>query len=342
MAGLLEIYSISLSQSDFLNFEKQLLFFALGLSFIFILSFFDYRIIKANSYIVFLLYLLGVISLMGLLFFGSEIRGVQGWYKIGSFSFDPVPFIAILLIVILAKYFSRYHVEIYRFRHIALSAIYVVIPAALVFFQPDFGSAAILILIWVGMVIFSGVKLSHFLIILLIFSLTFLFSWNFLLEDYQKGRIISFLNPQVDQMGISWNVNQSQIAIGSGGLLGKGIGQGSQTQYGFLPEAQTDFIFSALAEETGLCGLSLLLLAFLFLIFKIISIGLKSKNNFSRLFASGFAFLIVSQGFVNIAMSLGLMPIIGIPLPFVSYGGSQLLSFYLGLGILQGIKTHSF
>ena len=213
-------------------------------------------------------------------------------------------------------------------------------PAAIIFLQPDFGSALILIFLWIGIVIFSGVKLSHFLILILAFSLIFIISWSFVLRDYQKQRIVSFLNPQIDEMGISWNINQSKIAIGSGGLLGKGIGKGSQSQYGFLPEAQTDFIFSTIAEETGLLGVSVLFLAFSVLLFRIIKIAMNSGNNFVRLFASGFAFLLFSQIFVNIGMSLGILPIIGIPLPLVSYGGSQLLALYLGLGLLQSMKIN--
>jgi len=338
--GLLEIYNICSQEGNFLNFKKQLIFFILGLFLIILFSFFDYRILRTNSYLVLSLYILALVSLIGLFFLGTEMRGVKGWYNFGSFSFDPVPFMAVILIVVLSKYFSRYHVEIYRFRHIFFSGIYVLMPAVLIFLQPDLGSTLILIFLWVGIVILSGVKLLHFLILILVFSLIFIISWAFILKDYQKQRFISFLNPQIDEMGISWNINQSKIAIGSGGLLGKGIGKGSQSQYGFLPEAHTDFIFSALAEETGLLGVSVLFFVFLILLFKIIKIALNSKNNFVRLFASGFAFLLFSQIFINIGMSLGLLPIVGISLPLVSYGGSQLLALYSGLGLLQSMKIN--
>ncbi|TFB07966.1 rod shape-determining protein RodA [Candidatus Atribacteria bacterium MT.SAG.1] len=341
LVGLLKIYNIGLHQGNFLNFGKQLIFILLGLFLIFLLSFFDYRILKTNSYLVLSLYILILISLIGLFFFGSEIKGVRGWYNFGFFSFDPIPFLCIILIIILSKYFSKYHVEIYKIKHIFFSGIFVLIPGIIIFFQPDFGSVLMLIFIWIGIVIFSGVRISHFLILALIFCLGSLFLWGFALKDYQKQRITTFLNPGVDQVGVSWNINQSKIAIGSGGLLGKGIGQGSQAQYGFLPEPQTDFIFSAIAEETGFLGISILFSVFLFLIFRIIKISLASKNNFARLFAAGFAFLLFSQVFINISMSLGVLPIIGIPLPFVSYGGSQLIAFYLGLGILQNIKIHN-
>ena len=228
----------------------------------------------------------------------------------------------------------------YRIKHIILSGVYVLIPFILIFFQPDFGSAIILIFLWVGILIVSGIKLSHFLILVLCGLLIFSLAWSFLIKDYQKQRIISFLAPQFDPLGIGWNQMQSKIAIGSGGIFGQGIGRGSQTQYGFLPEPQTDFIFASIAEETGLFGVGVLFALFLILISQIIKIALFARENFSRLFASGFAILLVSQFFIHIGMNLGILPIIGISLPLVSYGGSGLIATFLGIGILQSIKTH--
>jgi len=169
----------------------------------------------------------------------------------------------------------------------------------------------------------------------------FWLSWSFLLKDYQRQRIVSFVNPQIDPQGISWNVNQSKIAIGAGGLFGKGIGKGSQTQYGFLPEPQTDFIFSAIAEEMGFLVVTILIFGFLFLFWRIIKLALDSTNNFTRLFAAGLFFFLLSQVFINIGMTFGLVPVVGLPLPLVSYGGSQLLAFYLGLGILMSLSRRA-
>jgi rod shape determining protein RodA len=159
------------------------------------------------------------------------------------------------------------------------------------------------------------------------------------LKDYQKARIISFLIPY-DPFGISWNQNQSKIAIGSGGIFGQGIGRGSQTQLGFLPEPQTDFIFAAFGEEFGLVGVGTLLILFSLFLWQIMKIAFSTQNNFARFFSVGFAILLISQIFIHIGMNIGLLPIIGIPLPLVSYGGSSLLVNFLGLGILQSIKTH--
>jgi rod shape determining protein RodA len=189
------------------------------------------------------------------------------------------------------------------------------------------------------MLIISGIKFRHFLILILCGLLILILSWNFLLKDYQKERIISFFAPS-DPLGISWSQNQAEIAIGSGGIFGQGFGKGSQTQYGFLPEPQNDFIFSAIAEEFGLIGVSVLLFLFLILIWRIIKIALFSQTNFPRLFATGLSILLISQVFIHIGMNLGILPIIGISLPLVSYGGSGLISLFAGLGILQSIKNN--
>ena len=337
--GLISIYSSSLSSHNFLAFKKQIIFFLVSFSLAIIISFFELNILKTNSFFVFILYFSSLILLSGLYFLAPRIRGIKGWYKIGSYSFDPVPISALILIILLSKYFSLKHVEIRRFIPIIVSGLYAFLPFVLVLGQPDLGSALSFVFIWLGIIIFSGVRLKHFLAILLIFLIVFASGWVFWLKDYQKQRIISFINPQIDKQGISWNVDQSKIAIGSGGLWGQGIGKGSQVQYGFLPAARTDFIFSAIAQEMGFVGVSILFILFLFLFWRMMKITFLAYDNFTRLFASGFAFLLLSQIFINIGMCLGLAPVIGIPLPFVSYGGSQIFGFYLGLGILSSLSA---
>jgi rod shape determining protein RodA len=286
-----------------------------------------------------ILYSISLASLVGLFFFAPEIRGVKSWYKIGPVSVDPIEFIKIILIILLAKYFSTRHIEMYKIKHILLSGFFVFLPAVLIFLQPDLGSVLILIALWIGILIISGISLRHFLILVLCFLLIFILSWNFVLKDYQKQRIISLFYP-IDPLGVSWSQNQSKIAIGSGGILGQGIEKGSQTQYGFLPEPQTDFIFASLAEELGLIGISALFLFLSILIWRIIKIAINSQTNFSRFYASGIAVLLISQIFIHIGMNVGILPIIGIPLPLISYGGSSLIATFIGLGILQSIKTH--
>jgi len=306
----------------------------------FFFSFFDWKTFRENSSFILALYFICLVALAGLFFFAPLTRGVKSWYKIGIFSIDPIDFTKIVLIILLAKYFSKRHVEMYQIRHILLSGFYVFLPAVLVFLQPNMGSVLVLVSLWVGILIVSGIKISHFLILLFCALLILVMGWSFLLKDYQKTRIMSFISPQVEPLGINWNQNQAKIAIGSGKIFGQGIGSGSQTQYGFLPEAQTDFIFSSIAEETGLFGVSILLLLFLVLIWRIFKIALSSQSNFSRLFSTGIATLLISQIFINIGMNLGLLPIIGIPLPLVSYGGNGLITILMSIGILGNIKNN--
>ena len=337
--GLVSLYSSSIGKGDFLNFKKQVIFFGIGFFLMIFFSFFDWRSLREDPYLILILYSISLASLVGLFFFAPEIRGVKSWYKIGPVSIDPIEFTKIILIILLAKYFSTRHIEMYQIKHILLSGFFVFLPAVLIFLQPDLGSVLILIALWIGILIISGISLRHFLILVLCFLLIFILSWNFVLKDYQKQRIISLFYP-IDPLGVSWSQNQSKIAIGSGGILGQGIEKGSQTQYGFLPEPQTDFIFASLAEELGLIGISALFLFLSILIWRIIKIAINSQTNFSRFYASGIAVLLISQIFIHIGMNVGILPIIGIPLPLISYGGSSLIATFIGLGILQSIKTH--
>ncbi len=339
--GLIAIYGAS-SGSNFISvFYKQAAFFAFSLFLFFLVSMLDLRFLGKNSYIVLLTYSFFVALLLNLLLVGRKIRGIRGWYKIGPFSFDPIPFVVISLVIILAKYFSKKHEETFSLKPIAFSSIYLALPFLLTAVQPDLGSAFIIFSVWFGIIIFSGLRLRHFFIISILIIILLSLSWNFWLEDYQKARIISFLNPNIDPMGISWNRNQSKIAIGAGGFLGKGIKNNSQVRYGFLPEARTDFIFSAIGEEFGFAGMFFVIILIFLIFYKTMAISLSANNNFLRLYSAGISFWIFSQSFVNIGMSLGFFPVMGIPLPFVSYGGSSLLGFYAALAILNSLKRTS-
>lgn len=334
--GLLSIYSSS--RGDFLNFRKQISFFVISFFLMISLSFFDWRILEETRLIL-LFYFLSLFSLICLFFFAPLVRGAKSWYKLGPISIDPTEFVKIIIIIVLAKYFSMRHVEMYRLRHILISGLYVLLPSILIFRQPDLGSVLIFLSLWIGILIISGIKLGHFFILVFCFFLIFILSWNFVLKDYQKKRIISFFYP-MEPLGISWSQNQAKIAIGSGGLFGQGIKKGSQTQLGFLSEPQTDFIFAAIAEETGLIGVFFLFTFFSILIWRIMKISILAKNNFSRIYASGLAILFLSQIFINVGMNIGFLPIIGIPLPFISYGGSSLIANFLAIGILQSMKVN--
>jgi rod shape determining protein RodA len=336
IVGLVSLYSSSLRSGDFGNLEKQAIFFGVGIVMIFVFSFFDWRVFRENSSVVLAFYFISIILLIGVYFFSPEIRGVRTWYKIGPLALDPIEIAKLALLVVLAKYFSSRHVLMYQSRHILLSGAYVLALVALIFFQPNLGPCLVILSLWAGMLVVSGIKMRHFLALVLVFAVVFAAGWQFLLKDYQKERVMSFFVPY-DPLGISWSQNQSKIAVGIGGAFGAGIGKGTQTQYGFLSEPQTDFIFSAIAEEAGLAGVFAVLLLYLGFLWRLTRIALGAQDNFSRLFVCGFAILAGTEAFIHIGVNIGLLPIIGLPLPLVSYGGSSFLATCVAIGIVQAI-----
>jgi rod shape determining protein RodA len=246
----------------------------------------------------------------------------------------------LVVILMLAKYFSRRHVEINNFKHIFISGIYALIPFLLVFFQPDFGSAIIIFFIWIGMTLVSGISKRHFLMVLGSGFIIFFILWGFVFKPYQQNRILNFVNPMSNVHGSGYNVYQSTIAVGSGRLTGKGVGFGTQSRLKFLPEYQTDFIFAAFVEEWGFVGAMLLFLLLGLIIWRILHIALLGATNFETLYGLGLSIYFMSHFIVNIGMNIGIMPVTGITLPFMSYGGSHLLTEFIGLGILFGMNRY--
>ncbi len=337
--GLLTIYGIG-SPESLVFAKKQLSFVVLGFILMLAISFFDYRVFKNYSSVLIVLYLFSLASLISVLF-SQEVRGASSWFQLGPINFEPIEFVKIIVILFLAKYFSLRHIEMYRIRHLVVSGFYIALLVLAVVIQPDFGSALVLISIWFGLIIVAGIKIRHLIILCLIMVLLLAGSWFGVLKDYQKQRILTFLNPQDDPFGRGYHISQSLIAVGSGGLFGQGLGAGSQAGLKFLPEQHTDFIFATLAEQRGLLGVSVLLFIFILLFWRIIKLILVSANNFSRLFAVGLVIMIFTQVVINVGMNMAVLPITGLTLPLVSYGGSSLVSIFLALGILQSIKARS-
>jgi len=336
--GLILIYSVALGsqvEQNYLNFKKQIVFFILGaLLIIFIAIFFDYRaLIKYNT----ILYILGVVLLLVVLFFGKTIRGTTGWFNLGIFSFQPVEFVKIFLLVFLSKFFSDKAKYIGQFRYLALSGLGVILVMALVILQPDFGSALILFIVWLALTLLTGIKKSHLFFLGSIFIIICLISWFFVLAPYQKERIKVFIDPSLDPLGSGYNVSQAIIAIGSGNIFGKGLTFGSQSQLRFLPESQTDFIFAVLAEELGLVGVMLLLGLWAVIFWRLINAAKKVHDNFALYLIISISTLFFTQLIINIGGNLGLLPITGITLPFVSYGGSSLLACMIMAGFVESI-----
>ncbi len=340
-AGLISMKSFGFSQEagDYF-FWRQLIWIGLGLILFFGISFAGLRWLRFGPVLI-LFYLAVNLMLVALLAFGQASKGAVSWFRFGVFSLEPSELAKISLILILAKYFSRRHIEIANVKHIVISGLYAFLPAALVFLQPDFGSAIVISVLWVGMVMASGISKKHFFILILTAIFSAAIIWFFLLAPYQKARIYSFFNPYLDPRGAGYHAIQSKIAVGAGGLFGRGIGLGSQSRLEFLPEHQTDFIFAAFAEEWGFAGSLFLFIFFALVVWRVAKAGSIMKDNFGRLYAVGLGTFLVSQFFIHVGMNVGLLPITGLPLPFVSYGGSSLLSFFAVLGVLMSLKIHS-
>ncbi len=338
--SLVEIYSVALGQEsvNLINFKKQLIFTALGLGLLFTFSTIDARFLKSASRYI---YFLGIILLVLVLIFGSVSRGTRGWFDVAGLGIQPVEFVKIILIIFLANYFASLATRIKTVKHFILSGLSTLVFIGLVMLQPDFGSAVMLGAIWLIMLIAADFPKKYLISIILISTILFTFAWFFFFKPYQKLRIMTFIRPQESALESSWNVSQAIIAVGAGGLTGKGVGFGSQSQLKFLPEAQTDFIFAVLAEELGLLGV-LLVLSFYSLFFYRCLRAIKTINNdFGIYFIIGSLGLIFIQMFINIGMNIGIIPVVGLPLPFVSYGGSSLLSLLIMVGIIENIIIKS-
>lgn len=336
--GVILHYSIALgsqSEQNYLNFQKQIVFFILGLSLMFfIAAFIDYRLFL-KYHLVFLIF--GGLLLIAVLIFGKEIRGTTGWFDFGLFSVQPVEIVKVFLIIYLAKYLSDKARYIGQLKYLVLSSLGVILLVFLTVLQPDTGSALVLLSLWFVLILITGIKKSHLTIIIVLVVVISLILWLFVFVDYQKQRILVFLNPDLDPLGSGYNIKQAIIAVGSGGFFGKGLAFGSQSQLKFLPESQTDFIFAVLAEELGLAGVLLVLVLFGYLFYKLFSIAKKTRDNFGVYLVLGTLTLFVIQAVVNIGGNLGLLPLTGITLPFISYGGSSLVVNLVLVGLVQSV-----
>ncbi|MFH1473051.1 MAG: rod shape-determining protein RodA [bacterium] len=337
LAGLVTMNSFTGENYFFL---RQSVWILVSVVVFFIFSTIDWRFLRRTRVLVPIFIIM--IGLLGLLFSLAQVtRGVQSWFQFGSLAFQPSDIAKIVTILILAKYFSRRHIEIRNLRHIIVSGVYALIIFTLVFLQPDFGGAVVIFGIWLGMVLVSGISKRHLLIVITLGTLAVMVMWMFVFAPYQKARIVTFLHPLTDIRGAGYNAYQSTIAVGSGQILGKGIGQGSQSKLLFLPEYQTDFIFAAFAEEWGFIGTLILLSLFFSLLWRIVRNAEYAETNFETLFALGLAIMLSIHLAIHAGMNMGILPVTGITLPFMSYGGSHLLVEWLSLGILSSMMRDS-
>lgn len=337
LLGLATMRSFSVENAFF---ERQVVWIGLAVAAFFITSIPEYGFLR-RTYVVVGLYV-GTLALLALIYvFGSVIMGSQNRFDLGIFFFQPSDPAKVVLIIMLAKYFARRHIEIKHIRHILVSGAYAFALFVLVFFQPDLGSSIIIFSIWFGMVLVGGISWKHLSALLIAGAVVSGLAWQYGLHDYQKARIITFLHPLADVRGAGYNAYQSTIAVGSGEVLGKGVGYGTQSKLQFLPEYQTDFIFAAYAEEWGFIGVIILFILFGVVIFRILSYALYASDNFASLFAVGIAVYFFSQFVIHAGMNMGLLPITGSTLPLMSYGGSHLLTEFAALGMLMGMRKNA-
>lgn len=337
LAGL---FTMSSFQGDDSYFFKQAIWICVSLTVFLVASMFEYRFLRQTRIVVTIYaVLLFILSLLFTL--GHISKGAESWFRLGGLAFQPIDLMKLGLIILLAKYFSRRHIEIANIRHIVVSGVYTLIPFVLVILQPDFGSAMVLFFIWLGLVLVSGISIKHLLFVFFMGIIVFSLAWKFAFKPYQKARIINFINPLQDIRGTGYNAYQSTVAVGSGGLFGKGVGYGTQSRLNFLPEHKTDFIFAAYAEEWGFIGAILLLIFFFIIFFKLSLYALVADSTFEALFTYGVLIWIVTHVTINIGMNIGIMPVTGIPLPLMSYGGSHLLAECLALGMCTGMRRYS-
>lgn len=333
--------SSSIIQNRFII--KQLIAIILGILLLIISLFFDYRVLRNYSNII---YISTLLLLALVLVLGTRISGSKSWIRFGMVSFQPAELAKLGLIISLADFLAKRREKLEELKHFLFSVIYICPILVLTLAQNDLGTVLVLIAIFAGMFFTAGANLKYYFGVIGIGGLLvgggltahFYFGMPIPLKKYQLMRLIIFWNPDLDPLGYGYNIIQSKIAIGSGGLLGKGLFSGTQTQLGFLPEKHTDFIFSVLGEELGFIGGIIVLICFFLLLWRSVKVAFEAKDNFGQLLVVGVISMFLFHIFQNIGMAIGIMPITGIPLPFISYGGSSLLTNILAVGLIINVN----
>lgn len=317
--------------------QLWLLVFAVGIYSV--LSSLDLRFLRRKE-VVSAAYAIAFVLLAAVLVMAHKVMGARSWFTLAGFSFQPADLAKLSLIMLLSKYLSRRHVDIAQVKHVIISGLYAAGLILPVLLQPDLGTAVILGTVWLGLMFVSGISKKHLLLVGLIGVVAATGLWFGGLHEYQRTRIVAFLNPAADIHGSGYNAYQATIAVGSGEWLGKGIGYGTQSKLRFLPEYDTDFIFAAFAEEWGFVGVCLLLLLYGLLLARLVDIAKHSATNFDTFFTLGTALLFSAHLFIHAGINLGLLPVTGTTIPFMSSGGSHLLMEFTALGIVSSLARH--
>jgi len=333
--GVVVIYSVDIVRGgDTVHGQKQLIALVLGAALFLAASMVSNTFFRATAY---WWYVVGLILLIVVLLFGAEVRGTRGWFQLAGFSFQPVEFMKIGLVLLFATFASRQERYFKALSFFMGSAALVIFPMVLVFLQPDLGSAMLLGFFWLAMVLLLRVKWRYVFGLIALVVIVAAAGWVFLLAPYQKDRLIIFVQPEHDPLGAGYNIQQSLIAVGSGQWSGRGLGLGPQSQLRFLPESQTDFIFAVIAESFGLIGSFMIIALFVVLWYRLTRAMLSVRDDFSLLVLVGTLVMISTQWLVNIGATVGLLPVTGVPMPLLSYGGSSLVSTLLLLGVAHSM-----
>jgi rod shape determining protein RodA len=319
---------------------RQLIWLGISSVAFFVCASLDLRFIRRTPVIV-VGYIAVLLLLAALLLVGHATLGAKSWFNFGLFSFQPADPAKLVLIALMAKYFSRRHMEIGHFWHIVVSGAYAGALVLLILVEPDLGMSVIFMSIWFGMILVSGISKKHLAVVLALGLVAGAGLWFGGLHAYQRARIMAFVNPAADIHGTGYNAYQAVVATGSGQVWGKGIGYGTQSKLRFLPEYETDFIFSAFAEEWGFVGVALVLLLYGLLLFQLLAIARRMPTNFDALFTVGVAVLFLAHITVHVGINVGLLPVTGTTVPFMSSGGSHLLIEFIALGIVTSLAQHS-
>ncbi len=330
--GLVVLYSASGQDLNYVR--RQSIFMGIGLIAMISVAQFDPRFMQRWAFV---LYIVGIVLLIAVIFVGVGAKGAQRWLDVGGFRFQPSEILKVAVPLMLSSYLGQRFLPP-RFKHVLVALILIGIPAVLVGIQPDLGTALLIFAAGFFVLFLAGLSKTYLLgTLFFVLSVAPIF-WFYLLRDYQKTRILTLLDPQSDKLGAGWNIIQSTTAIGSGGGSGKGWMQGTQSQLDFLPESHTDFIIAVLSEEFGFMGVLCLLFVYLLIIVRGIVISINAQSMFGRLLAGSITLTFFVYIFVNMGMVSGILPVVGVPLPMVSYGGTSIVTLLLGFGMLMAVS----
>ena len=337
LVGIANLYSATSSWSAI--YLKQLYWLGIGIVIVTVICMIDYRHLE---YLSFPFYGCSIFLLIAVLLFGKTSMGATRWISLGGFNVQPSEIMKIVIIIMLARYFSENaHFLGFALRELFVPGLILCVPALLIMKQPDLGTAMLVFFIGGSMALFSGFKRVTLFVLAIFGILTAIGGW-FLLHDYQKRRIMTFLNPERDPLGSGYHIIQSKIAVGSGGLTGLGFMKGTQSQLSFLPERHTDFAFSVFAEEWGFLGCLFLLLLYLLIVIWGLNIAMRAGDRFGMYLALGVSAMLVWHIVVHLGMVLGLLPVVGVPLPLFSYGGTSMITTMIGVGLLLNVSMRRF